>query len=88
MNKDIIRMKCDRILMQKSPVFSKILNNRIQTIYEKHKATLGTQIDYMLFTGFMSEILSVYSGVISEIMVEIIQEVFADDDFDNEDDFD
>lgn len=88
MNKDIIRTKCDRILVQKSPVFSKILNDRVQKVYEKHKDTLGTQLDYMLFTGFMSEILSAYSGVINEIMVEIIQEVLADDDFGSEEDID
>lgn len=85
MDKELIRMKCDRILVQKSPVFNEILNNRIQKIYEKHKDTLGTQIDYMLFTSFMSETLSAYSGVISEIMVEIIQEVLSDDEFSDDD---
>lgn len=89
MNKDLIRMKCDRIVVQKSPIFSELLNNRIQKIYQKHENTLGTQIDYMLFTDFMSEVLSAYSGVISEVMIEIIQEVLCDDDFEDEDeDFD
>lgn len=85
MDKDIIRMKCDRVLVQKSPAFTMVLNNRIQKVYEKHKDVLGTQIDYTLFTDFMSELLSAYSGVISEIMVETIQEVLADDDFEEAD---
>lgn len=36
MSKDLIRMKCDRIVVQKSPIFSELLNNRIQKIYQKH----------------------------------------------------
>lgn len=80
MNNDLIRMKCDRILLEKQPAFSMILNQRIQKIYEKYADTLGSQLDYMLFTAFMSEILTAYSGVISEIMVQIIQEVLSGDD--------
>ena len=80
MNNDLIRMKCDRILLEKQPAFSMILNQRIQKIYEKYADTLGSQLDYMLFTAFMSDILTSYSGVISEIMVQIIQEVLSGDD--------
>lgn len=80
MNNDLIRMKCDRILLEKQPAFSKILNQRIQKIYEKYADTLGSHPDYMLLTSFMSEILTSYSGVISEIMVQIIQEVLSGDD--------
>lgn len=81
MNKDIIRMKCDRILLEKQPVFSQLLNNRIQKVYEKHAGILGSQIDYEIFTAFISSLLSTYSGVMSEIMVQLIQEVLSDDDF-------
>lgn len=80
MNKDLIRIKCDRILLEKQPAFSKILNQRIQKIYDKYDEALGSQIDYMLLTAFMSEILTSYSGVISNIMVQIIQEVLSDDE--------
>lgn len=80
MNKDLIRAKCDSVLLEKRPVFSQILNQRIQKVYEKYADTLGIHIDYMLFTAFMSEILTSYSGVVSEIMVQIIQEIFSDDE--------
>lgn len=85
MNKDLIRTKCERVLLEKSPVFSKVLNQRIQKIYIKYATTLGSQADYMLFTAFMSDILTSYSGVISEIMVQIIQEVLSDDDLEEAD---
>ncbi len=80
MNKNLIRMKCDRILLEKQPAFSRILNQRIQKIYEKYADSLGSQIDYILLTAFMSEILTSYSGVMREIMVQTIQEVLSDDD--------
>lgn len=83
MNKDIIRMKCDRILLEKQPMFSQVLTNRIQNVYRKHENTLGSQIDYSLLTQFTSELLTAYSGVISEIMVQIIQEVLSNDDFED-----
>lgn len=41
MNKDLIRIKWDRILVEKQPAMSKILNNRIQKVYGKHKDTLN-----------------------------------------------
>lgn len=84
MNKDLIRIKCDDVLLEKQPVFSQILNQRIQKVYEKYADTLGSHKDYMLFTAFMSEILTSYSGVISEIMVQIIQEVLSDGDFEED----
>lgn len=86
MNKDLIRMKCDRVLVEKQPALSKILNNRIQKVYEKHKDALSTQFDYKLLTDFTSELLSVYSGVISEVMVCVIQEVLSEDDFEGSED--
>ena len=85
MNNDLIRIKCDNVLLEKQPVFSQILNQRIQKIYEKYADTLGNNIDYMLFTAFMSEILTSYSGVMGEIMVQIIQDVFSDDDLEESD---
>lgn len=88
MNKDLIRAKCDRILIDKQPFFSKILNNRIQKVYQTHADTLGSQIDYDLLTKFTSELLTAYSGVISEIMVQVIQEVLSDDEPDDFEDID
>lgn len=88
MDKSIIRMKCDRILLDKQLVFSQILNNRIQQVYEHHADTLGAKINYSLLTDFTSEILTAYTGAISEIMVEIIQEVLSDNVFDNLEDLD
>lgn len=85
MNKDLIRMKCDRVLLDKQPAFSQILNNRIQKVYEKHADSLGSQINYEFLTDFTSNLLSAYSGVISEIMVLLIQEVLSDEDFDCDD---
>lgn len=85
MNEDLIRIKCDNVLLEKQPVFSQILNQRIQKVYEKYADTLGSHIDYMLFTAFMSEILTSYSGVMGEIMVQIIQEVLSDDDLEESD---
>lgn len=41
MNKDFIRIKWNRILVEKQSALSKILNNRIQTVYGKHKDTLN-----------------------------------------------
>lgn len=83
MNRDIIRTKCDRVLVDKQANFSRILNNRVQAIYQKYADTLGSQIDYMLLTGFTSELLTAYTGVFSEILVQIIQEVLSDEEFED-----
>lgn len=79
MNKDMIRMRCDRILLEKQENISSILNMRIQGVYQKHEDTLGSQIDYNLLTAFTSDLLTAYSGVVSDVMVRIIQEVLSDD---------
>lgn len=83
MNKDLIRMRCDRVLIESQPALSKILNNRIQKVYEKHEDALSMQLDYDLLTNFTNDVLIAFSGVISEVMVRIIQEVLSEDDFEN-----
>lgn len=83
MNKDIVRMKCDRILQGKQPQFSKLLNNRIAKVYQEHENAIGATVDFKLLTHFTDNLLTAYSGVVSEIMVEIIQEVLSDDDFES-----
>lgn len=85
MNKDIIRMKCDRILLEKQPVFSRLLNERIQKVYREHADTLGSQIDYEMLTSFTSSLLTAYSGVVNEIVLQLIQETLSDDDFFDDD---
>lgn len=83
MNKDIIRAKCDRILLDQRPQFNKLLNNRIQKIYQKHENAIGQTVDFELLSHFTSDLLTAYSGVVSEIMVRIIQEVLSDDESDD-----
>lgn len=83
MDKAYIRTKCDRILLDKQSAFGKILNDRIQQVYKHHVNALGTQINYEFLTDFTSELLSAYTGVISEVMVGLIQEVLSDDSFDD-----
>lgn len=81
MDKEIIRVKCDKVLIDKQHSFSQILNNRIQKVYIKHSDAIGQKLDYELLTDFTSDILTAYTGVISEAMVDIIQEVLSDDFF-------
>lgn len=83
MGKIDIRIKCDRILLNKQSEYGKLLNNRIQKVYEHHLNAIGTQVNYEFLTDFTSELLSAYTGVISEVMVNIIQEVLSDDAFDD-----
>lgn len=83
MNKDIIRAKCDRILLDQRPQFNELLNNRIQKVYQKHENAIGQTVDFELLSHFTSDLLTAYSGVISEIMVRIIQEVLSDDESDD-----
>lgn len=80
MNKDIIHMKCDRILIEKQSELSSLLNHRIQNVYQKHKDSLGKEIDYTLLTDFTSDLLTAYNSVISEVMVRLIQEVLSEEE--------
>lgn len=83
MDKEIIRVKCDRVLIDKKLLFSQILNNRLQKVYINHSDAIGQKLDYELLTDFTSDILTAFTGVISEVMVDIIQEVLSDDSFED-----
>jgi len=80
MNKDVIRGKCDRIMLEKREWITKILNARMNKVFDKYSESMGDLIDYDLLTDFVSEILTAFSGVVSEVMVQSISEVLAADD--------
>lgn len=84
MEKEIIRARCEKIFLEKNLAFSEIMTSRIHKVYAKHAEAIGSEIDYSLLTDFTSDLLSAYSGVISEILILLIQEVLADDDSDIE----
>ena len=79
LNREIIKSKCDRVLIEQKPVFDQILQNRICVVFDKHKEALGKDIDYALLTGYTADIITAFSGAVSEIMVRILQEVLSDE---------
>lgn len=79
MDKQLIRIKCEKILLEKRAGISEVLNTRIQKVYQKHAEQLGEQIDYELLTSFTSDLLMAFSGVVSEVMVQLFQELLSDD---------
>lgn len=84
MNKQLVRSKCEKVLLENQSSISKVLNNRIQKVYQNHAEQLGEQIDYELLTSFTSELLSAFSGVVSEVMVQLFQELLSDEIFEED----
>ena len=85
MNREVIKARCDRVLLEKTPAFSKVLNARIQRVYKAHEESLGSEIDYKLLTDFTSALLTAFSGVMAEVMVQTLSELLSDDDFEDSD---
>ena len=85
MNKDLVKAKCDKVLMSKQSDFSKLLRSRIQRIYDKYEDSIAQYIDYALFTDFISETLSSFTGVVSEAVAETIADVLSEDEEIDED---